>query len=86
MTNRSCRRERQDEKVGNRSRAIAFQVALEGAELQGDSSAWVGLTLIWVFHHLAQQLLPNYHQPKQNWAEGGTTKIQVNPTCRSQSR
>ena len=28
----------------------------------------------------AQPLLPNSHQPKQNWADGGTTKIKVNPT------
>ena len=28
----------------------------------------------------AQLLLPNSHQPKQNWSDGGTTKIKVNPT------
>ena len=28
----------------------------------------------------AQPLLPNFHQPKQNWADGGTTKIEVIPT------
>ena len=44
------------------------------------SETWVGLTLIWAFHHLAQLLLPNSHQPKQNWADSGTTKIKVNPT------
>ena len=27
----------------------------------------------------AQPLLPNSHQPKQNWADSGTLKIQVNP-------
>ena len=27
----------------------------------------------------AQPLLPNSHQPMQNWADGGTTKIKVNP-------
>ena len=28
----------------------------------------------------AQPLLPNSHQPKQSWADGGTLKIQVNKT------
>ena len=28
----------------------------------------------------AQPLLPNSHQPGQNWSENGTHKIQVNPT------
>ena len=28
----------------------------------------------------AQQLLPNSHQPRQNRADSGTAKIQVNPT------
>ena len=28
----------------------------------------------------AQLLLPNSHQPKQNWADSERTKIQVNPT------
>ena len=28
----------------------------------------------------AQPLLPNSHQPRQNWADGGTLKIQVNLT------
>ena len=28
----------------------------------------------------AQPLLPNYHQPRQNWAESGILKIQVNLT------
>ena len=28
----------------------------------------------------AHALLPNTHQPKQNWADGGTPKIKVNPT------
>ena len=28
----------------------------------------------------AQLLLPNSHQPRQNWADSGTLKIQVNPT------
>ena len=32
-----------------------------------------GLTFIWVFHHLAQL-------PRQNWADSGTLKIQVNPS------
>ena len=36
--------------------------------------------MIWVFYHLAQPLLPNSCQPKQNWADRGTTKILVNPT------
>ena len=42
---------------------------------------WVGLTLMWVFHHLAQ--LHSHFcqiQPRQNWADSGTPKIQVNPT------
>ena len=41
---------------------------------------WDGLTLIWVFHHLAQPLLPNSHQLRQNWADITTLQIQVNPT------
>ena len=41
---------------------------------------WVGLTLIWVYPHLAQPLLPNSNQPRQNWADSGSPKIQVNPT------
>ena len=28
----------------------------------------------------AQPLLPNSYQPKQNWADIGTTKVKVNPT------
>ena len=28
----------------------------------------------------AQPLLPNFHQPKQNRADSGTVKLQVNPT------
>ena len=32
----------------------------------------------------AQPLLANSHQPEQNWADGGTTKIKVNPTHVSQ--
>ena len=28
----------------------------------------------------AQPLLPNSHQPRQNWADSGTLEIQVNPT------
>ena len=36
----------------------------------------VGLTLIWVLHHLAQPILP----PRHNWADSGTLKIQVNLT------
>ena len=44
------------------------------------SWTWVGLTLILVSHHLAQPLLPNFHQPRQDWADSGTLKIQVNPT------
>ena len=31
----------------------------------------------------AQQVLPLSHQPRQNLAEGGTTKIKVNPTILS---
>ena len=38
------------------------------------------LTLIWEFHHLAHPLLPSAHQPRQNWADSGTCKIQVNQT------
>ena len=58
--------------------------------LQGDSSA-VGLTLIWVFHHHAQlqlhsSLLPNSHQPKLNWADGGTQLKSKSTQPRSQSR
>ena len=44
---------------------------------------WVLLTLIWDVPPscpVAQPLLPNSHQPKQNWADSGTVKIQVNPT------
>ena len=41
---------------------------------------WVGLSLIWVFHHLAQPLLPNSHQHRHNWGDSGALKIQVNPT------
>ena len=34
----------------------------------------------WVnFHYLAQMVLPNSHQPKQNQSDGGTLKFQVNP-------
>ena len=28
----------------------------------------------------AEPLLPNSHQPRQNWADGGTLKIEVNRT------
>ena len=31
-------------------------------------------------HPAAQPLLPNSNQPRQNWADSGTPKIQVNPT------
>ena len=47
------------------------------------SRTWVGLTLILVFHPscpVVKTLLPNSHQPRQNWADSGTLKIQVNPT------
>ena len=40
----------------------------------------VGLTLIWVVPPAAQHVLPISHQPRQNQAEGGTTKIKVNPS------
>ena len=33
------------------------------------SCTWVGTTVIWVFHHLSQPLLPNSHQHRQNWAD-----------------
>ena len=36
--------------------------------------------MILVLGHLAQTLLPNSHQPKQKWADGGMTEIKVNPT------
>ena len=52
--------------------------------VQGDTSPGEpGLTLIWDVPPscpAAQPLLPNSHQPKQNWADNGTVKIQVNPT------
>ena len=48
------------------------------------SRTWVGLTLIWVFH-LAQLLLPNSHQSRQNWVGSGKLKIHVNP-IQSRSR
>ena len=44
---------------------------------------WVGLTLIWDVPPscpAAQPVLPIFHQPRQNQAEGGTDKIKVNPT------
>ena len=43
---------------------------------------WVGLTLIWAFHHLPSCTAASakFHQPKQNWEEGGTTKFKVNLT------
>ena len=47
------------------------------------SRTWVGLTLICEFHPTClagQPLLPNSHQPRQNLADSGTPKIQVNPT------
>ena len=28
---------------------------------------------------LAQPLPPNFHQPRQNWADSGTAKMKVNP-------
>ena len=55
----------------------------EGFLVQGDLATWVGLTLIWMFHSFCpatQPILPNSHQPKQNRADSGTVKIQVNPT------
>ena len=45
---------------------------------------WVGLTLIWdvpLSCPPAQPLLLNSNQPKQNRADSGTVKIQVNPKC-----
>ena len=47
------------------------------------SDSWVRLTLIYDVPPtcaLAQPVLPIPYQPKQNQAEGGTTKIKVNPT------
>ena len=44
---------------------------------------WVAFDL--GFHHLAQPLLPNSHQPRQNWADRGTLKIQVNITQSTRS-
>ena len=46
-------------------------------------SDWVRLTLIWMFHSACPSALPSLpisHQPKQNWTDGGTAKIEVNPT------
>ena len=40
----------------------------------------VGLTLIWVLHHLSHPLLPKSYLPKQNRADSGTHKLPVNPT------
>ena len=39
----------------------------------------VRLTLIWVFHHFSQPSCPAT-SARQNWADSGTLKIQVNPT------
>ena len=44
------------------------------------AETWVGLTWISLFHHLAQPLQPNSHQPKQSRADSGTLEIQVNKT------
>ena len=44
------------------------------------SGTWVGLTLIWVFHHLALPLLLHSYQLRQNRADSETLKNQVNPT------
>ena len=44
--------------------------------------SWVGLTLMYGVPPsclAAQPVLPISHQPRQNEAEGGTTKIKVNP-------
>ena len=30
------------------------------------SETWVRLTLIWMFHHLAKQIMPSFHLAKQN--------------------
>ena len=44
------------------------------------SLTWVGSTFVRLLHHLAQPILPNAHQPTQNWADSETIKIQINPT------
>ena len=49
----------------------------------GRSRTWVGLTLIRKFHTscpVAKHILPNSHQPEQNWADGGIAKIKVGPS------
>ena len=59
---------------------------LTGPGCPNCSWTWVGLTLIWVFHHLrpaASAIFPSAH--RQNWADNGMFKIQFNPT-RSTSR
>ena len=47
---------------------------------------WVGLTLISVFHHLAYLFLPNSHQPKQNWSDSGTIKLNKTQSQKTQGR
>ena len=40
---------------------------------------WVDLTLLPMFHQLAQQILPNSYLPKQNQAVSGMTNIKLDP-------
>ena len=61
------------------------RVLTNGRVVQGGPSGRIvgWLTLICnvpPFGPAAQPLLPISHQPKQNQAEGGTNKIEVNPT------
>ena len=44
------------------------------------------LTLIWVFHHLAQLPLKNSHQITQNWAGSVTFNIHFNPNKSTRRR
>ena len=37
------------------------------------------LCCIWMFRLAARPLLPNSHQPKDNWEDSETPKFQVNP-------
>ena len=61
-------------------RLYCFLFTLQG----GPSPRIVGLGWLWsmMFHHAPLPVLPIYHQPKQNQADGGTAKIIVNQTIR----
>ena len=64
---------------------VMRRVLTNGRVVQGGPSGRIvgWLTLICnvpPFGPAAQPLLPISHQPKQNQAEGGTNKIEVNPT------